>query len=422
MATEDPSANNASCATITNFLKKYGCPVIEQAQALCNEYGCLAIRQANFLYVIGRVLADFFNHVKPSEIVKKQYYGATAMAAVALFTSVATAAAGERSSTHSARIQVCALLPDTISSTRWVQFDKPYLTTAFKDAGVSATIYNAQGNAKKQLLQAEKCLANGAQVILLVPLDPESGTTITNIVVRRGAKVIDYDRLVPGSKALYYVSFHPLKVGVLLGKGLVAALKKNGKYSQMPVIAELNGAITDNNAILFKQGYDSVLDPLYNAGTFKKAIDGDQWTEWDPLKALTIFEQMLTLNSNQIDGVLAANDRLAGSVVSALKKSELDPVALTGQDATARGVQFILAGLQSGTVYKPIKSEAAAAVKVAISIINRKRVVTNGMVSGTPSVLLTPSWITKANYKMLFSDGFLKKVDVCKAIYAKYCT
>jgi D-xylose transport system substrate-binding protein len=131
---------------------------------------------------------------------------------------------------------------------------------------------------------------------------------------------------------------------------------------------------------------------------------------------------MLTLNSNQIDGVLAANDRLAGSVVSALKKSELDPVALTGQDATARGVQFILAGLQSGTVYKPIKSEAAAAVKVAISIINRKRVVTNGMVSGTPSVLLTPSWITKANYKMLFSDGFLKKVDVCKGIYAKYCT
>jgi D-xylose transport system substrate-binding protein len=303
-----------------------------------------------------------------------------------------------------------------------VQFDTPYLTTAFKDAGVSATIYNAQGNAKKQLLQAEKCLANGAQVILLVPLDPESGTTITNIVVRRGAKVVDYDRLVAGSKASYYVSFDPRKVGILLGKGLVVGLKKNGKYSQMPVIAELNGATTDNNAILFKQGYDSVLDPLYNAGTFKKAIDGDQWTEWDPLKALTIFEQMLTLNNNQIDGVLAANDGLAGSVVSALKKSELDPFALTGQDATATGVQFILAGLQSGTVYKPIKSEAAAAVKVAISIINRKRVFTNGMVSHTPSVLLTPSWITKANYKTLFSDGFLKKADVCKGIYTKYCS
>jgi len=393
MATEDPSANNASCATI-----------------------------ANFLYVIGRVLADFFNHVKPSEIVKKQYYGATAMAAVALLTSVATAVAGERSSAHSPIIQVCALLPDTISSTRWVQFDKPYLAKAFKAAGVSATIYNAQGNAKKQLLQAKKCLANGAQVILLVPLDPESGARITNIVVHSGAKVIDYDRLVPGSKASYYVSFDPLKVGVLLGKGLVAALKKNGKYSQMPVIAELNGAISDNNAILFKQGYDSVLDPLYNSGTFKKAIDGDQWTDWDPLKALTIFEQMLTLNNNQIDGVLAANDGLAGSVVSALKKSELNSVALTGQDATATGVQNILAGLQSGTVYKPIKREAAAAVKVAINIINRKRVNTNGKVSGTRSVLLTPSWITKANFMTLISDGFLKKADICKGIYAHYCT
>ena len=392
MATKDPSANNALFATITNFL-----------------------------YVIGRVLADFFNHVKPSEIVKKQYYGATAMAAVALFTSVATAAAGERSSTHSARIQVCALLPDTISSTRWVQFDKPYLAKAFKAAGVSATIYNAQGSAKKQLLQAGKCLANGAQVILLVPLDPESGATITNFVVKRGAKVVDYDRLVPGSKASYYVSFDPLKVGVLLGKGLVAALKKNGKYSQMPVIAELNGAISDNNAILFKQGYDSVLDPLYNSGTFKKAIDGDQWTDWDPLKALTIFEQMLTLNNNQIDGVLAANDGLAGSVVSALKKSELNSVALTGQDATATGVQNILAGLQSGTVYKPIKREAAAAVKVAINIINRKRVNTNGKISGTRSVLLTPSWITKANFMTLISDGFLKKTDICKDIYEQYC-
>ena len=392
MATEDPSANNASCATI-----------------------------ANFLYVIGRVLADFFNHVKPSEIVKKQYYGATAMAAVALLTSVATAVAGERSSAHSPIIQVCALLPDTISSTRWVQFDKPYLAKAFKAAGVSATIYNAQGNAKKQLLQAKKCLANGAQVILLVPLDSESGETITNFVVKRGAKVVDYDRLVPGSKASYYVSFDPLKVGVLLGKGLVAALKKNGKYSQMPVIAELNGAISDNNAILFKQGYDSVLDPLYNSGTFKKAIDGDQWTDWDPLKALTIFEQMLTLNNNQVDGVLAANDGLAGSVVSALKKSELNSVALTGQDATATGVQNILAGLQSGTVYKPIKREAAAAVKVAINIINRKTVNTNGKVNGTRSVLLTPSWITKANYNTLFSDGFLKKAVVCNGIYAQYC-
>jgi D-xylose transport system substrate-binding protein len=328
----------------------------------------------------------------------------------------------EAVSTYHARIQVCALLPDTTSSNRYEQFDKPYLAKAFKAAGVSAAIYNAQGSSESQYTQAIECLKNGAQVILLDALDPVSGARITTDVVDSGAVVVDYDRLVVGSRASYYVSFHPLKVGELLGKGLVAALKKNGKYLQMPVIAELNGAITDNNAILFKQGYDSVLDPLYNSDTFKKAIDGDQWTDWDPLKALTIFEQMLTLNNNQIDGVLAANDGLAGSVVSALKKSELDPVALTGQDATATGVQHILAGWQYGTVFKSIKREAEAAAKVAINIIKHKRVLTNSIVSGTPSVLLTPSWITKANYKMLFSEGFLKKADVCKGIYKQYCT
>jgi D-xylose transport system substrate-binding protein len=260
-------------------------------------------------------------------------------------------------------------------------------------------------------------------VILLDALDPVSGARITTDVVDSGAVVVDYDRLVVGSRASYYVSFHPLKVGELLGKGLVAALKKNGKYLQMPVIAELNGAITDNNAILFKQGYDSVLDPLYNSGRFKKAIDGDQWTDWDPLTALTIFEEMLTdNNNNQIEGVLAANDALAGSVVTVLKNSELDPIALTGQDATVAGVQHILAGWQYGTVFKSIKREAQAAAKVAINIIKHKRVLTNSIVSGTPSVLLTPSWITKANYKMLFSEGFLKKADVCKGIYKQYCT
>ncbi len=329
----------------------------------------------------------------------------------------------EAVSTYHARIQVCALLPDTTSSNRYEQFDKPYLAKAFKAAGVSAAIYNAQGSSESQYTQAIECLKNGAQVILLDALDPVSGARITTDVVDSGAVVVDYDRLVVGSRASYYVSFHPLKVGELLGKGLVAALKKNGKYLQMPVIAELNGAITDNNAILFKQGYDSVLDPLYNSGRFKKAIDGDQWTDWDPLTALTIFEEMLTDNNNNpIEGVLAANDALAGSVVTVLKNSELDPIALTGQDATVAGVQQILAGWQYGTVFKSIKREAEAAAKVAINIIKHKRVLTNSIVSGTPSVLLTPSWITKANYKMLFSEGFLKKADVCKGIYKQYCT
>jgi D-xylose transport system substrate-binding protein len=352
---------------------------------------------------------------------KKLYRGAAALAAIALLATIVTAVAGARPDTKKAAIQVCVLLPDTKSSARYELFDRPYLAKAFKAAGIPATINNAQGDPQKQRSQADGCMANGAKVVLLDQLDPASGAAITNTVVAKGGKVIDYDRLVVGSKASYYVSFDNVKVGVLQGQGLVKALKASGKYSQKPVIAELNGGITDNNAKLFKQGYDSVLNPLYKAGTFKKAAAGDQWTDWDPVKGKTIFEQMLTRNGNKIDGVLAANDGLAGSVVSTLQQKGLDPIPVTGQDATPTGVQYIIAGWQAGTVYKSIKVEAAAAAKVAIAMIKGQKVATNGTVSGTKSVLLTPIWITKTNYKMLFTDGFVKKSDVCKGDYAQYC-
>src|SRR5256886_1849889 len=228
--------------------------------------------------------------------------------------------------------------------------------------------------------------------------------------------------IVDGSKAAYYVSFDNVKVGKLQGQGLVAALKANGKYSQHPVVSELNGDIKDNNAKLFKQGYDSVLNPLYSKGTFKKATAGDQWTDWSATKARTIFDEMLARNGNKINGVLAANDGLAGAVVSSLKAHGLKSIPLTGQDATPTGVQFILAGWQSGTAYKSVRKEANAAAAAAIAMIKKKPVPgVNGKVSGTKSILLTPVWITKANYKLLFTEGFLKKSQVCNGDYAKYC-
>jgi D-xylose transport system substrate-binding protein len=260
-----------------------------------------------------------------------------------------------------------------------------------------------------------------AKVILLDQLDPASGAAITNDAVGQGAKVIDYDRLVVGSKASYYVSFDNVKVGKLQGLGLVGALRAKGLYGKHPVIAELNGGIQDNNAHLFKQGYDSILNPLYKKGVFKKAKSGDQWTDWSATKGLTIFEQMLAQNGNKINGVLAANDGLAGAVISALQNHGLKPVPVTGQDATPTGVQYIIAGWQSGTVYKSVKTEAAAAAKAAINLINGQPVKTNGTVSGTKSILLTPVWVTKKNYKLLFKDGFVKRAQVCIGKYKKFC-
>jgi len=340
---------------------------------------------------------------------------------IVLAALLAAGSATARVATHKASIQACALLPDTKSSTRYTLFDAPYLKQAFTKAGVAATVVNAQGDPQRQKSQADGCLAQGAKVILLDELTLASGAAITNDAVGQGATVIDYDRIVPGSKAKYYVSFNNVTVGELQGKGLVAALKQNGMYSKHPVIAELNGGIQDNNAKLFKQGYDSILNPLYKSGTFVKAKSGDQWTDWDPIKGQTIFEQMLTQNSNNINGVLAANDGLAGAVVSTLQHQGLKPVPVTGQDATPTGVQYIISGWQSGTVYKSVKNEANAAAAAAVNIIKGKAVKTNGKVSGMPSILLTPVWVTKANYTLLFKENFVKRGQVCVGKYAQYC-
>ena len=353
--------------------------------------------------------------------------GLLAVGVLAVALAAGCGGSSKKKSTTSAsggggKIEACALLPDTKSSTRYTLFDAPYLKSAFQKAGVSAQVLNALNDSQKQKSQAQQCLAKGAKVILLDQINASSGNAITNLAVQQGAKVIDYDRLVVGSKAAYYVSHDSVRVGKLQGQGLVQGLKDAGTYSQKPVVSELNGGITDNNAKLFKQGYDSVLKPLYANSTLVEAKAGDQWTDWDPIKGRQIFDQILARNNNNVQGSIAANDGLAGAVIASLKAHGLKAIPLTGQDATPTGVQFILAGWQTGTVYKSVRQEANAAAKVAVAIVKNQPVTgVNTTVSGTKSMLLTPVWVTKSNYKLLFDDGALKKSDVCTGTYAQYC-
>jgi D-xylose transport system substrate-binding protein len=207
--------------------------------------------------------------------------------------------------------KAAVLLPDSKSSVRWETVDRPLLQKAFEDAGVEVTIQNAEGDKSTQQQQAEQAITNGAKVLLLVNLDSGSGAAIAANAKSQDVKVIDYDRLTLDGDSDYYVSFDNEQVGKLQGEGLVDCLgETNGQ-----AIAELNGSPTDNNATLFKNGYDSVLDPLYKDGKLKKAAD-QSVPDWDNQKALTIFEQMLQKTSNKIDGVLAANDGLGSSTRS----------------------------------------------------------------------------------------------------------
>jgi D-xylose transport system substrate-binding protein len=342
------------------------------------------------------------------------------LALAALVGSLAATGAFASSGKTKANIQVCVLLPDTKSSVRWVQFDAPAFATALKAAGVTYSINNALNDPQKQKAQAQACLAAGATVVVETSLDNGSAASIEKLFTSKGGKAIDYDRQVIGGTASVYVTFDGKAVGAAQANGILAKLKGKSK----PVIAELWGGPTDQNAFWFKSGNDAVLNPKFKSGALTK---GPQQfvPDWLATNAGPIFAQMLVKTSNKIDGVIAANDNIAGAVIADLKARHLQPIPLSGQDASPQGVQYILAGWQTGTVYKYVPDEAKAAAEAAVALLKGTKPKTtttrkNGSKS-EPTLALPVVWITKANYNRLFTDKFLKKTDVCIGVYKQYC-
>jgi len=323
-----------------------------------------------------------------------------------------------------ASVQVCVLLPDTKSSVRWVQFDAPLLKKAFANAGVTASINNALNDPTKQQAQAQACLAAGAKVVIETSLDNGSASAIEKLFTSKGGFAIDYDRQVTGGTASIYDTFDGKAVGEAQANGIIAAMKAKGTYKKSSTVAELWGGQTDQNAFWFKSGNDAVLNPLFKHHKLKK---GPQKfvPDWDANNAATIFDQMLVKTNNKIKGVIAANDNIAGAVVADLKAKHLKPIPLSGQDTTAQGVQYILAGWQSGTVYKKVSLEANAAAAAAIALLHGKTPKSNGFRKNgskkEPTLTLPVTWITKKNYKQLFTQHWLKKSEVCIGQYRKYC-
>jgi D-xylose transport system substrate-binding protein len=359
--------------------------------------------------------------------------GLFALAAVGLLATGTMAACGDDKSddtgsggSKASGKQVGIILPDTKSSQRWSTADNKYLGAAFDAAGITYDIQNAQGDKQQFQTIADSMISEKVKVLIIVNLDSGTGKAVLDKAKNAGIATIDYDRLTLGGGANYYVSFDNVKVGELQGQGLVDCLTAK-KYTK-PVVAELNGSPTDNNATLFAQGYDSVLNPKYADGTYLKGPN-QSVPDWDNATGGTYFEQMLTQNK-QIKGVLAANDGLGNAVIEVLKKQRLNgQVPVTGQDATAQGLQNILAGDQCMTVYKAIKKEAGAAADLAIALAKGQKPTT---ATGTtndpqskaaiPSVLLTPQSITAANVKDVIADGYVTKAEVCTAALAKACT
>ncbi len=337
--------------------------------------------------------------------------------------TLVVASASAHTAKKAASVQVCVLLPDTKSSVRWVQFDAPDMKAAFKKAGVSASINNALNDPLKQKAQAQACIAAGATVVIETALDNGSAASIEKLFTSKGGKAIDYDRQVTGGTASVYVTFDGKAVGKAQALGVIAAMKANGTYKG-GTVAQLWGGQTDQNAYWFQSGNLAVFNPLFATKAIKR---GPQQfvPDWDANNAATIFSQMLVKTNNNIQGVLAANDNIAGAVIADLKAKHLKPLPLSGQDASVQGVQNIISGWQSGTVYKYVPDEANAAAEAAVALIKGQKPKSNGTRPNgkhpEPTNALPVVWITKHNYTRLFTDKFLKRSDVCVGTYRQYC-
>src|SRR3954463_3367891 len=319
--------------------------------------------------------------------------------------------------TETAKAKVGVILPDTASSARWENADRPLLADAFKAAGVESDIQNANGDKAKFATIADQMLNSGANVLLIVNLDSPSAAAVIAKAKQQGVPVIDYDRLTLGGGASYYVSFDNVKVGQAQGEGLVKCMQANGDKSGP--VALLNGSPTDNNATLFKQGYEKAIkDAGYSVAADQSVPD------WDNTKAGTIFEQMYTKANGKFIGVDAANDGLGGAVVSVLKRNgEAGKVPTTGQDATPEGLQRVLTGAQCVTVYKAAKKEVDGAAKLAIALAKGDKAGADAQATGTvddtetkqkvKSVLLQPQAIFKENVKDVVADGFTTADKLC---------
>jgi D-xylose transport system substrate-binding protein len=325
---------------------------------------------------------------------------------------------------------VAVILPDTVSSTRWTDFDAPYLSKALADAGLSSSqiiVQNAQGSDSTFVTDAQSDITAGAKVLLITPVDSATGDQVEKLATANGVKVVDYDRLTLGGATTdkYYVSFNNVEVGKLEGQGLVSCVKA-WKVKSPKVIVN-HGAATDNNATQFAQGYFSVLTPLFTSGKWTDVEGAPPATlagTWDPPTAETQFQQAFTANPTA-NATLTANDATAAAIITYLQQQGVKPSTFptTGQDASLPGLQNIISGYQCGTVYKPVFLEAQAATALAMYLragVTPPSTLINGSTTDSvanvqiPSVLETPQWVTaKLIESTVVKDQFVPASQIC---------
>ena len=342
-----------------------------------------------------------------------------ALAASAMLLAGCSTGGASGGSTTAKR--ACVILPDSASSPRWENGDRPALQKAFTDAGFTADIQNAQGDTNKYATIADQELTKGCGVMILVDYNG-AAVAVTQKAQKQGIPVIAYDRPIttgsasaPSMLANYYVSFDNAKVGELEGQMIVDGLKAANKDASKAVVVYMGGDPADGNAKLF---HDGAVKAMSAAGIKPAA---EPTGVWDGDKSATNFEQALTSLGGKVDAVWVANDTNAAGVITVLDKNGLK-VPVSGQDASTAGLQNVLLGKQFGTVYKPFTLEANAASSLAIQLLKGQKPTEANSLYGKPFIAVVPISITADKVETVVTAGDAKAADICTAAVAAACT
>ena len=314
------------------------------------------------------------------------------------------------------------LIADYTTSARW-QFDRDFFIAALhqRDPGAEVVVQDAKTDQTRQQNQAVSLLTAGAKVLVDVPVDSVQAKRIVELAhaSNPAVPVIAYDRLIKGAKVDAYTSFDAMEIARQQARFIV-------QHVPHGTIVAIEGSPTDENALILHRGSFEVLDPLIKSGRYK--LGYDRYTpNWDANKAQAEMTSALDKLGDKVDAVLVANDGMASGVIAALRAQHLEgKVLVTGQDATVVGLQNILLGRQSMTIYKPLRKLADAAARVTSAFLHHKPVpatttVDNGMTK-VPAILLGTVTVTKANIKStVIADKFATKEDICNGLPPAAC-
>ncbi|TXC89369.1 sugar ABC transporter substrate-binding protein [Metabacillus litoralis] len=311
--------------------------------------------------------------------------------------------------TEDEKIPYIGFVLDTLSDERWYK-DKALFEEQVKSLGGKVKTLAANGLNDVQYKQAQLLIDEGVDVLVVVPQNAEEASKIVELAHENNVKVISYDRLITKADVDYYISFDNEKVGELQAQEIVKKVSKGN-------FAYIGGAETDNNAILFRKGAMSVLQPLIDKGDIKLVYD-KYTNDWNPDIAQSNMQEALKSSNNNINAIVAANDGTAGGVISALSSAGLaGKVAVSGQDAELNGVKRIVAGTQTMTVYKSINLIAKQAAEMAVKVAKGEEIETSTTVDNNqikvPSILLEPIPVTKENIEdTIIKDGYLTKEEI----------